>query len=53
LSKYYIRRVNEVRIYRLEERYRDNDQDGFVAFVREDGNLMDAGTAPVKYLQQG
>jgi HK97 family phage major capsid protein len=53
LSKYYIRRVNEIRIYRLEERYRDNDQDGFVAFVREDGNLMDAGTAPVKYLQQG
>jgi len=52
LSKYYIRRVNEVRIYRLEERYRDNDQDGFVAFIREDGNLMDTGTAPVKYMQQ-
>lgn len=52
LSKYKIRRVNEIRLYRLEERYRDNDQDGFVAFVREDGNLLDAGTAPVKYLQQ-
>lgn len=52
LSKYKIRRVNTIRMYRLEERYRDNDQDGFIAFVREDGNLLDAGTAPVKYLQQ-
>lgn len=52
LSKYKIRRVNQIRLYRLEERYRDTDQDGFVAFVREDGNLLDAGTAPVKYLQQ-
>lgn len=52
LSKYKIRRVNEVRMYRLEERYRDTDQDGFIAFIREDGNLLDAGTAPVKFLQQ-
>lgn len=52
LPKYKIRRVNDVRMYRLEERYRDLDQDGFVAFLREDGKLLDAGTAPVKYLQQ-
>jgi hypothetical protein len=39
-----------MRMYRLEERYRDTDQDGFVAFIREDGNLLTAGTAPVKYL---
>lgn len=51
LSKYKIRRVNSIRMYRLEERYRDQDQDGFIAFVREDGNLLTAGTAPVKYLQ--
>lgn len=50
LSKYKIRRVNSIRMYRLEERYRDTDQDGFIAFVREDGNLLTAGTAPVKYL---
>lgn len=52
LSKYKIRRVGSVRLYRLEERYRDNDQDGFVAFIREDGNLLEAGTSPVKCLQQ-
>ncbi len=50
LSKYKIRTVGDMRMYRLEERYRDTDQDGFVAFIREDGNLLTAGTAPVKYL---
>jgi HK97 family phage major capsid protein len=52
LSKYKIRRVNGMRFYRLTERYRDKDQDGFMMIIREDGNLLDAGTAPVKYLQQ-
>lgn len=52
MSKYKIRTVGSVRLYRLEERYRDTDQDGFIAFVREDGNLLDAGTAPVKHLLQ-
>ncbi|MEO9932719.1 phage major capsid protein [Rhodopirellula bahusiensis] len=52
LSKYKIRRVNGFRMYRLTERYRDTDQDGFMMLLREDGNLLDAGTAPVKFLQQ-
>jgi HK97 family phage major capsid protein len=52
LSKYKIRQVNAVRMYRLEERYRDNDQDGFVAFMEGDGNLLDAGDTPVKKLTQ-
>lgn len=52
LSKYKIRQVRGIRIYRLQERYRDNDQDGFVAFLRQDGNLLNAGTNPIKYLQQ-
>jgi HK97 family phage major capsid protein len=52
MNKYKIRRVKGVRLFRLQERYRDADQDGFVAFVRQDGNLLDAGVAPVKYLQQ-
>ncbi len=51
LSKYMIRTVGGVRMYRLQERYRDNDQDGFMAFLREDGNLLDAGTHPVKYMK--
>ena len=52
LSKYKIRQVRDVRLYRLQERYRDLDQDGFIAFVREDGKLLDAGTAPVKHMLQ-
>jgi len=49
-SKYKIRDVGEIRLRRLEERYADTDQQGFVAFARGDGNLLDAGTHPVKVL---
>lgn len=52
LSKYKIRQVRTVRLRRLVERYAETDQEGFVAFIRQDGNLLDAGTHPVKYLQQ-
>ena len=48
LTKHKIREVNSTRIYRLQERYRDNDQDGFVAFCRGDSRLLNAGTNPVK-----
>lgn len=50
LNKYKIRQVGDLRLYRLVERYRDNDQDAFLAFQEFDGNLLDAGTHPVKYL---
>jgi len=52
LSHYKVRTVGEVRLYRLQERYRDTDQDAFIAFCREDGNLLTAGTVPVKHLLQ-
>lgn len=52
ISKYHIRRVRTVRLVRLNERFADLDQVAFIAFVRQDGNLMDAGVAPVKVLQQ-
>lgn len=52
LEKYKVRMVNQVRFYRLVEAYRLQDQDAFVAFVRADGNLLTAGTAPVKKLVQ-
>jgi HK97 family phage major capsid protein len=51
-GKYKLREVNNIRFYRLVERYADYDQDGFVAFMRFDGDLLDAGTNPVKYLAQ-
>jgi HK97 family phage major capsid protein len=52
LSKYKIRRVGGIRLYRMTERYREQDSDGFCAFLREDGGVLSAGTAPIKYLQQ-
>ncbi len=51
LRKYKIRRVRQVRILRLRERYAEKAQEAFLAFERADGNMLDAGTGPVKYLQ--
>lgn len=50
LSKYKIRTVQEARMYRMEERFRDTDEDGFILLTREDGNLLDAGSHPVRHL---
>ena len=41
-EKYIIRDVATIRMYRLVERYRDNDQEGFVAFSRHDGDTIQA-----------
>lgn len=51
LSKYWIRDVNDVRMVRLDERFADNDQVGFMAFLRTDGLLNTIGN-PVKKLVQ-
>ena len=51
-SQYKIRQVNNIRLYRLVERYRENDQDAFLAFIEADGNLLDAGDHPVKAMIQ-
>jgi HK97 family phage major capsid protein len=48
-SKYVIRDVAEIRLRRLEELYAGTDQVGFIAFMRSDGNLLDAGTDPIKH----
>lgn len=50
LKKYIIRQAGLARFYRLTERYRDTDQDGFMMFQRADGNLLHSGTVPVKYM---
>lgn len=51
LNKYKVRRVRGMTLMRLNERYADALQVGFFAFARVDGNLIDAGTNPVKYYQ--
>ncbi len=53
LKKYVIRQVKELSVMRLDERYADFGQVAFIGFARYDGNLVDAGTNPVKYLVQG
>jgi HK97 family phage major capsid protein len=52
LDKYVIRRVREMSVLRLVERFADYGQVAFLAFMRADGQLLDAGTHPVMYLQQ-
>lgn len=52
LNAYKVRQVNDVRLKRLDELYAANDQVGFIAFIRGDGNLLDAGDNPVKKLTQ-
>lgn len=49
LGKYFIRDVREVTLVRLDERFADFHQVAFLAFSRHDGDLIDAGTDPVKH----
>ena len=50
MSYYWIRDVRGFSIVRLEERYADFLQVGFLAFARADGALVDAGTHPIRHL---
>ena len=49
LSKYQIRDVRDVTLLRLDERFAEYHQVAFLAFSRHDGDLLDAGTHPVKH----
>lgn len=48
-SKYLIRDVLGITMVRLNERYADYLQVGFMAYSRHDGDLLDAGTNPIKH----
>lgn len=52
LKKYIARRVKDLTVMKLVERYADFGEVGFVSFARLDANLIDAGTHPVEVLQQ-
>jgi HK97 family phage major capsid protein len=49
-SKYVIREVLGIQMMRLVERYAEFLQVGFIAFMRLDGELIDAGTRPIKHI---
>lgn len=51
VSRYKIRRVRKVFIKRLTEKYAESNQTAFLLIVRQDGNLLNAGTCPVKKLK--
>ena len=51
-SKYKIRRVKSIMMVQAKERFIDKLQVGFLAFLRFDGNLIDAGMHPIKHLLQ-
>lgn len=48
LSAYWVRDVLGITLVRSEERYMEFHQVAFAAFARADGDLIDAGTHPVK-----
>lgn len=48
-KKYMVRDVVGATLLRLNERYADYLQVGFFAYSRHDGDMLDAGTDPVKY----
>jgi len=49
LSKFFVRDVMDVTLFRITEKYIESGQIGFVAFYRGDSKLMDAGTHPIAY----
>lgn len=51
-SKYLIRDVRDVTLLRLDERFAEQHSVAFLAFARSDGDLLDAGTDPIKYATQ-
>lgn len=48
-GKYLIRDTAEISLLRLDERFADFHQVAFLAFSRHDGDLLNAGTNPVKF----
>jgi HK97 family phage major capsid protein len=50
-SNYLVREVTDFTVLRLVERYAEYLQVAFIGFQRVDGNLINAGTNPIKFYQ--
>jgi len=50
-SKYIIRDVRDFTLIRMDERYAEFLSVAFLAFIRTDGDLLNAGTVPVRGYQ--
>lgn len=51
-SKFLVRKVRDLQVLRLDERFADFGQVAYIAFSRIDSKLIDAGTHPLNVLQQ-
>lgn len=52
LQKFVMRKVRDLSVLRLDERFADFGEVAFVAFSRIDSQLLDAGVHPIGFLQQ-
>jgi HK97 family phage major capsid protein len=50
--KFIVRKVKDLQVMRLDERFADFGEVAYVAFSRIDSNLVDAGTHPLNVLTQ-
>ena len=51
-SKFIVRKVRDLQVVRLDERFADYGEVAYLAFSRIDSNLVDAGTHPLNVLVQ-
>lgn len=51
-SKFIVRKVKDLQVVRLDERFADYGEVAYVGFSRIDSNLVDAGTHPLNVLTQ-
>lgn len=51
-SKFQVRKVKDLSVLKLVERYAEKGQVAFVSFARIDSRLIDAGTHPLNVLKQ-
>jgi len=51
-SKYKVRNVKGTQLFRIAEKYIENRQVAYVAYMRADGRAVNAGTNPIKHLIQ-
>ena len=52
LNKFLMRKVRDLSVLRLDERFADYGEVAFIAFSRIDSNLLDAGVHPIAWLNQ-
>ena len=52
LNKFVMRKVRDLSVLRLDERFADFGEVAWIAFSRIDSQLVDAGIHPIGYLQQ-